>query len=124
MATMGKENPAIIEETIELLKQQMYSYIKKIENNENIALIEKELLNPAYPLLKSMLKFGVKPGYLFTVRKLLLDLKGIAFSKSALYKDNSFCGYFGLDSSSSGLQILSLVLRSKSLASKVNTKIL
>jgi hypothetical protein len=88
---------------LEQLKSNFTVYQKKIEK---LYKVDKKITND------DIYKYNYKISTLYTIKKLLCDLQGIHFNK----KNLSFTSFYSLDSSSSGTQILAILLRDKHLA--------
>jgi hypothetical protein len=122
-----KKKPKDIDQIKQLLIIQLESFLvndkNPKDNDQNKQKLHSLLNNRPYPHPRDLL-FMFKPGQLFYCIKLIRDLKDLNFPDSTLkvnsYRNLSFCAFYSLDASSSGLQIFSLMFRDKDLASKTN----
>jgi|GEM_PF-5903973 len=103
---------------LELLTEQVYSNLQETDITEkhHADLLHNFLTIKEIPKLQKFYAFNYKVGSLFTIYKLIIDLKRLLFNAEKKFKDLGFCSFFSLDSSSSGAQIIAILLRSKKLA--------
>lgn len=97
-------------EGIKLILEQLQShFITYPKDNSKIESLYK---SKSFIKNEDIFQFDIKLSSLYSVKKILRDLQGITFN----IKNASFVSFYSLDSSSSGSQILALLLRDKSFA--------